>query len=399
MSRKINVLVVANDPTLIYNFQEFAKDSFETLEVVDSTEAALNIHEIGRFDIIYIDLNLPNMSALELIKNIKNYDKNQEFIVLIDEKNKNELLPLIRNNISSFIVKPVNKEKFMQVTEKTKLLLKDCVTCISLQELQSEIEETSYQHGLKTNILIQQSKLAQTGEMISMIAHQWRQPLSAITAIVGSIRTRMELDMYKKNTDPYLALENDLYSAFHRIEESADFLSKTVNDFRNFYRPETGINKFNVSELIESVCRMALLDKDQLNIELKITADTSITLTSFENELKQVLINIINNAKDAFAEKSIQNPKLRIALKQGGAFVYINVTDNAGGIDPAHSEQIFLPYFSTKSEKNGTGIGLHMSKTIIENHLGGVLSMSNNMAFGGADFCIKIPLIKEDNIA
>jgi two-component system, NtrC family, C4-dicarboxylate transport sensor histidine kinase DctB len=232
-----------------------------------------------------------------------------------------------------------------------------------------------------------------------MIAHQWRQPLSVITSIIAAVQTRMDLDIYKKSKEPYEQLEGDLKNAFEHIEESADFLSKTINDFRNFYRPETGICTFTVSDLIDSVCRMALLDRNQLNIDLKIIKDDSITLTTFENELKQVLINIINNAKDVFKEKNIQNPKLRISFKQGGAFVYINIVDNAGGIPASICEQIFLPYFSTKSEKNGTGIGLHMAKTIIESHIAGTLTVTNNEAFGGADFCIKIPFSVQEKTA
>lgn len=398
MNKKVNVLIIASDPITVADIKEFGNDHFEQVEVVYSAEDALDIHEKGRFDIIYMDITTSEMSAIELIKNIKNYDINQQFIVLIDEKDKKNLFSMIQHDVFSFMIKPIYSEKFTRITNKTKALLLNCNTCDSLLQLQNKVQTTSHQNDLKTNILIQQSKLAQTGEMISMIAHQWRQPLSAITAITGTIRTQMDLDVYKNSENPYAKLEHDVFSAFERIEESADFLSKTVNDFRNFYRPETGISQFYVFNLIESVCRMALLDKDQLNIDLKLTMDKSIQLNTFENELKQVLINIINNAKDAFIEKKVVKPRFRISLKQGGSFIYINLTDNAGGIDPEIMDQIFLPYFSTKSEKNGTGIGLYMSKVIIENHIGGVLSMSNNLAFGGADFCIQIPSGRQESI-
>ena len=399
MITTINALIVSSDPILVYDIHTFGKDLFSEFEVVNSAEDALEIHEIGRFDIIYISLNLPGMNGSELIKNIQNYDKKQQFIVLFDEDDDKQLVNILRYDVSSFILKPISLEKFIRVTNRAKLLMNDCITCESVRMLQGKVSNISHQNDLQSNLLIQQSKLAQTGEMISMIAHQWRQPLSVITSIIAAIQTRMDLDIYKKAKEPYDQLESDLKNAFERIEESADFLSKTVNDFRNFYRPETGICTFSVSELIDSVCRMALLDKNQLNIDLKIIQDDSITLSTFENELKQVLINIINNAKDAFIEKNIQNPKLRISLKQGGAFVYINIVDNAGGIPASISEQIFLPYFSTKSEKNGTGIGLHMAKTIIESHIAGTLTVTNNEAFGGADFCIKIPFSVQEKTA
>jgi signal transduction histidine kinase len=291
------------------------------------------------------------------------------------------------------MIKPMSAQKFIAIANQASSLLKDAIDSKSTQALNDKLSE---EQELQTNMLIQQSKLAQTGEMISMIAHQWRQPLAVITAITATLRTRIDLDVYAKKENPYEQLEIDIRGAFERIEESADYLSKTVNDFRNFYRPETGLSTFKASDLIESVYRMALLDKTLLNIDLKTQYDDAIVLTSYENELKQALINIINNAKDAFADQNIQNPKLNISIKKGGEFVYINIVDNAGGINPNIIDQIFLPYFSTKSKKNGTGLGLHMAKTIIEHHVEGVLGVTNNIAFGGADFCIKIPINKKE---
>lgn len=391
MTKKLNALIIASNPHEVHELNLAQNDNFNEIDIVSSAEDALNIHEVGRFDLIYVDFNLPKMNAVELISNIKNYDKQQLFAVIISEEEAKHLFSIIKHGVSLFMVKPISTQKFIDIANQARYVLKEAITSQSTQILN---EQLSQENELQTNILIQQSKLAQTGEMISMIAHQWRQPLSVITAITATLRTRIGLDVYTSAPNPYELLEADIYNAFDRIEESADYLSKTVNDFRNFYRPETGLTTFKASDAVESVFRMALLDKTLLNIDLKINHDFSIVLTSYENELKQALINIINNAKDAFVEQKIQNPKLRISIKQGGEFIYINVVDNAGGIDPAIMDQIFLPYFSTKNKKNGTGLGLHMAKTIIEHHIKGTLSVTNNTAFGGADFCIKIPMNK-----
>ncbi|MDP2077091.1 MAG: HAMP domain-containing sensor histidine kinase [Sulfuricurvum sp.] len=396
MTKKLNALIVTSTPDAVHELNLVENDVFDEIDIVHSAEDALNIHEIGRFDIIYIDFNLENMNAKELISNIKNYDKNQLFSVIISEKDAPHLFSIIKNDVSLFMIKPISAQKFITIANQAASVLKESIDSQSTQIFN---EKLSQEHELQTNILIQQSKLAQTGDMISMIAHQWRQPLAVITAITATLRTRIDLDVYTKTQNPYEQLQADLCNAFERIEESADYLSKTVNDFRNFYRPETGLSTFKASELIDSVCRMALLDKALLNIDLKINHDDSIILTSYENELKQALINIINNAKDAFGEQEIENPKLRISVKQGGEFVYINIADNAGGISSSIVDQIFLPYFSTKSKKNGTGLGLHMSKTIIEHHIEGTLSVTNNTAFGGADFCIKIPINKMEVVS
>lgn len=395
MTKKYNALIISSSPDSVHHLNLAESDHFDEIEIVNSAEDALNIHEIGRFDIICIDLKLPGMKAVELISNIRNYDRNQLFAVMVSEEDNKQLFSLIKHGVSLFMAKPMSLQKFIDIANQAGCALKDASDTKSTQMLNEKLSEQS---DLQTNILIQQSKLAQTGEMISMIAHQWRQPLAVITAITATLRTRMDLDIYTNSENPYQQLEGDIYNAFERIEESAEYLSKTVNDFRNFYRPETGVSNFRASDMIDSVCRMALLDKTLLNIDLSINHDKTITLTTYENELKQAMINIINNAKDAFVEQKIKNPKMRISVKHGGEFVYINIADNAGGISPSIAEQIFLPYFSTKSEKNGTGIGLHMAKTIVEHHIGGTLSMINNMAFGGADFCIKIPIAKKESL-
>ena len=393
MTKKLNALIVTSDLDALHELKLTQNDIFDEIDIVNSAEDALNIHEIGRFDIIYVDFNLPRMNANELISNIKNYDKNQLFSIIINEEEAQNLFSIIKHGVSLFMIKPMSVQKIIAIANQASSLLKDVIDQKSTLALNDKL---SKEQELQTNMLIQQSKLAQTGEMISMIAHQWRQPLAVITAITATLRTRIDLDVYTKKENPYEQLEADTRSAFERIEESADYLSKTVNDFRNFYRPETGLSTFRASDLIESVCRMALLDKTLLNIDLKTFYDDAIILTSYENELKQALINIINNAKDAFADQNIQNPKLNISIKKGGEFVYINVVDNAGGINPDIMDQIFLPYFSTKSKKNGTGLGLHMAKTIIEHHIEGILGVTNNIAFGGADFCIKIPIEKKE---
>lgn len=392
LSKGLAILIVESNLVLADEYRDILSHLFDTIEVVNSAEEALLMYEANRFSIILVNLDLPQMNGIEMISNIINDDNNQKFIALIDENDAAKLIELYRMNISSCIFKPFNLENFINIAyDMLRILSQDRLIEEQTKPSHLHVSEITENSKFSDPFLIQQSKLAQTGEMISMIAHQWRQPLSVITAITGKIRTRMDLDIYKRAEDPYAQLESDLHDAFIRIEEAADFLSKTVNDFRNFYRPANKVTTFNASALIDSVCRMALLDKNQLDIEVEIQKDESIVLTSYENELKQVLINIVNNAKDAFIEMDTVKPKLYITLKKEGEYVYLNIIDNGGGIPTAIIDKIFLPYFSTKSQKNGTGIGLHMAKTIIEHHIGGNLSVTNNELFGGADFCIKIP--------
>lgn len=365
---KSALLVIRNDPSAQAAI-DAAGSLFGDVEIVHSALEALRRYERGRFDLIYLDPDLPDMSGAEVAETIKKVDDEQPFAVFVSAEDTRFVYRLIRLNLCTFIAKPIAIENFVRIT---------LYTIRGFTELHEQLS-------------LQQQKMVQTGELISMIAHQWRQPLSAITTIIGTLRTRLSLDFYHKSADPFNALERDLDGAFGKIEESATFLSKTVNDFRNFYRPNNLPTEFNVAEIIERVCRMVLMDKALHNIELTLNLDRSILLNTFESELMQVLINLLNNSRDAIQEKKVKNPKISISLTQGESEVYLNILDNAKGIAQEVREKIFLPYFSTKTQKNGTGIGLHMSKTIIENHLKGSITVTNDPLFGGADFCITLP--------
>lgn len=391
IGKDLRIMIVENDKALSNSSHELLAPFFDEIIVVKTVEEALSFYTPSTFAIIYVDLALLDMSGMELITKIRSLDRYQKFIVFIDENNIHMMVKLYEIGVTFFAVKPFIPKCFLQVTyDAIRILLPDQYVEEQVREFHKKLADITEENKLQCNLIMQQSKLIQTGEMLSMIAHQWRQPLSVITAIIATTRTRIGLDIYKRADDPYLALEEDLGNAFVRIEEAADFLSKTVNDFRNFYRPTNTANTFNVAELINSVCRMVIPEKHFLDIDLELNTDKSIVITNFENELKQVLINIINNAKDVFIEKNIENPKLRITLQKKEESIYINITDNAEGIPASIIEKIFLPYFSTKSAKNGTGIGLHMAKTIIERHIGGTLSVTNDEIFCGADFCIEI---------
>lgn len=397
MCSTLSALIVEGDAALAQSYRDTISQFFGEVTMVCSAEEALSLHEPGRYSIIYTELEMPKMNGIELINNIKNYDKDQKFIVITASEEQGQLFKLLKLNVTSLILKPFTVESFFKITlDSVSILLQDRYRKQRTSQLNRKLNEVTREKELQESILIQQSKLAQTGEMISMISHQWRQPLSSITAIISNIKTKLDLEVFLRSENPYATLEADLRSAFARIDESAEYLSKTVNDFRNFYRIDNEAETFNVVETIESVCRMVLPDSQDIVSNIDFGQKKDLMLHTFEGEFKQVLINIINNAKDAFIEKKLKNPKLSIKVREVEAILYIDIIDNAGGVPEEIMENIFLPYFSTKDKKNGTGIGLHMAKTIVEQHMRGQLSVSNHQLHGGADFCIKIPLFKKD---
>ena len=242
--------------------------------------------------------------------------------------------------------------------------------------LHEKVVEEEAKNKLNQELMQQQSRLAQMGEMISMIAHQWRQPLSAITATTGALETRATLNK----------LDNQMVlNSTKRIKDVAQHLSSTIDDFRNFFKQDKEKVVTDFSKVIDSVYSIIESTLSQKNIELNIIKNSTISLYTYEGELKQVLLNLIKNAEDALIENNIENPKIDVIINEN----QLIVKDNAGGIPPYIMDKIFDPYFSTKLKKDGTGLGLYMSKTIIEEHCRGKLIVSNDK--DGAKFVILLP--------
>jgi len=233
---------------------------------------------------------------------------------------------------------------------------------------------------LAQELLIAQSRNAAMGEMVSMIAHQWRQPIS----VIGMCANNMLLDIELENIDT-----KEFDKQLHDILFQTDHLSSTIDDFRNFFKPNKHKESVSVKSILEDALK--LLEKSFENhlitLSLHVNSDTAIML--HKRELLQVFLNILKNAKEALEQHKIEQGIISIFLDEDDESLYVKICDNGGGIAPEIIGRIFEPYFSTKSEKNGTGLGLYMSKTIVEKHLLGELKAYNHD--DGACFEIILP--------
>jgi len=243
--------------------------------------------------------------------------------------------------------------------------------------------------------LLQQSKLAQMGEMISMIAHQWRQPLGAIAATSINLKTKIILQTYDLSKEEDVSKCNSYFNdKLSDIESYVQLLTKTIDDFRDFYKP----NKQSVETIINAPLQKALQiiqsSIKSKNIEISKRFESTSKVLLFESEIMQVILNILQNAQDNFQEKKIQNPIILLNTYDSENKVIVEICDNGGGVPDELITKIFDPYFSTKHERNGTGLGLYMSKTIIDEHHSGKLQVSN--IAGGACFKIELPLSSEN---
>jgi PAS domain S-box-containing protein len=215
--------------------------------------------------------------------------------------------------------------------------------------------------------LLENSRTAAMGEMISMIAHQWRQPLSVINTLIATLRIKKELDMLDDKV---------VDESFTKIEKTVGFLSDTINDFRNFFKKNKELTETTIQIVFDKSTNLLKSDMLINEIMYEENIDTDILLSTYQNELVQTIMNILKNSIDAFKENPQENQILHIKAYLIHTNVIIEIQDNAGGIPKDILSKVFEPYFSTKS-KNGTGLGLYVCKTIIEEHLDGKLTMSS----------------------
>ncbi|WP_417333278.1 ATP-binding protein [Halarcobacter sp.] len=219
----------------------------------------------------------------------------------------------------------------------------------------------------KEKLLMQQSKMAAMGEVLENIAHQWRQPLSTISSASTGIKLQHELGVLK---------DEMFFESLDIINNSSQFLSKTIDDFRSFFKPDQEKQYFNFDDVFEKV-KMIINSKFKTEeIELIKTSDETEVL-NYSNALIQVLINIFNNSKDAFIENNIDKRVIFIDAYKEKDNLIIKIKDNAGGISKDIIDKVFEPYFTTKHKTHGTGIGLYMCEEIVTKHMQGKIEVQN----------------------
>lgn len=332
----------------------------------------------------FIDLNEIINNAIEGILIIKNgfiKEMNQSLLDILGYENKSDLI----GNLATGILIPTSKEKYIKYNSKifqeisliTKngdfipviIKIKDITFSKEEYKMVSILDLSELKEKEKEKVMLLQSKHSAMGEMISMIAHQWRQPLSCISTILS--RVKLKNNMHN-NLD-----KEFLNNILDEMNGYIQYMSNTIDDFRNFFSIDTQKELTSLNEIVLNAYK--IVDKSFLleNIIIEIQNYELSKRFYFKNELIQILLNILNNAKDAFLEKNIKNPKIEISFSQNKDYQNIFIKDNAGGIDEKIISNIFEPYFSTKSKKNGSGLGLYICKTILEKDNLGTISVEN----------------------
>lgn len=247
------------------------------------------------------------------------------------------------------------------------------------QHLEQKVSEAVSELRKKDKILIAQSRQAAMGETIGNIAHQWRQPLNALGLIVQELkltygRAEFTKESLDANVDKAMLLINHM--------------SKTIDEFQHFFKPNASRTLFSVNAAVAKALQLAESYLKKASITVEVVEQNQVQIDGYENEYSQVLLNILNNSKDAFEARDVESRLITIMIRREDCRSVVTVTDNAGGIPNDVIEKIFDPYFTTKGPQKGTGIGLYMARNIIEKHMHGSLSVRNGN--GGSEFRIEI---------
>jgi len=337
---------------------------FEDNICVDINEEALELFRYEKED------DLLGKEILDIFsKNITKYDKDN----LLDNNINHQFeLEMVRSDNSEFPA-AIKERNILLENKQTKI-----IAVLDLTEIKR-----------KEDMLAQQSKLASMGEMIGNIAHQWRQPLTSISISASNIKLNYELDMFD---------EEEFYELTNSIIESTEFLSNTINDFQSFLKGDGIRSNFTVQEVVKRVLMLVSGNIKSVNIEVIEQYNTDKKIFGIENEFTQSLLNIINNARDALKEKDLDHKYIFITTwwDEKQEKIVVSIKDNAGGIPKQILPKIFEPYFTTKHQSQGTGLGLYMTHQMLVDNLNAKIEVTNetytynDTQYTGAEFKISI---------
>lgn len=368
---ELKLLVIEDDELLLKKISKILKREItEVYSFSNPREALENISKISP-DIILSDISMPEMTGLEMYKELKNKNINIPIILASAFSEPEYFIEAIKLKVKNFIVKPINTENLL-----------DQIRTFA-EELKIEKEKEK-----KERLLFIQSKMATLGEMLGNIAHQWKQPLNSISLCASTIQVGQELETidYDKELKEYTKI----------IMDSVEYMNATINDFQNYLRPNNFESSFSLIGTIKKVETLISAQMKTNSVTL-IKNIEDIKVCSFENELLQVIVNLFKNSIDEFVKKDVRkNAYVFVDIYEENDETILEIKDSAGGIPVKYINSVFDAYFTTKETLNGTGIGLYMSKEIIENKLEGEISVSNstysyeNNEYTGALFRIKI---------
>ena len=374
---QINILIVDDVQANLISLEALLETMDENYNIIkadcgsDALEITLNRH----VDLIILDIQMPGMDGFEVAQLLKSNKITKDIPVIFltaafksqEWKEKGFSLGAV-----DYLTKPIDENQF-----------------INRIALYAKLIKSISQNREKDKILAESSKMVSLGEMIANIAHQWRQPLSVISTGATGLQVQKE----------YGVLTDKIFNDTCRmIDDNAQYLSKTIDDFRNFIKGNSEKKVFTLKEEVDSFLHLVegTIKNHNLNIILDISDE--IKIDGYPNELTQCLLNVFNNAKDVLDDLDEKNRYIFISANIENQKLIINIKDSGGGISKDIISKIFEPYFTTKHKSQGTGLGLHMTYNLVVNGMNGKITVENTtynykeQRYSGAKFIITLPL-------
>ena len=332
------------------NFFDLLNTAIEAIAIFDENDNLVKLNKSGKLMFnYYFKKNSENKTISDFIP--------EDFISEVKDRLNNKIFEQFEINLlrsDKTIFPGLIAVKTIQIENKIHTI----ITIVDLTQIK-----------LQDKFLQQQAKLAQMGELLSMIAHQWRQPLTAISAASENLKLKTLLNKIDNNT---------IHTATNDINKYTSYLSNTINDFKNFYKTNKSKELTNLNEMAEKSLNIIEDSITFRNIRIIKNLKSTSSIETFMSEVTQVILTLLQNAEDILLDKQTQNPYIKINTFEDDEYLYLQVIDNGGGIPQDILDKIFDPYFSTKHEKNGSGLGLYFAKSIIENNCDALLTVENN---------------------
>ena len=347
----LSVLIVEDDSNVSDMMKHYLERVTDKVFIASNGKEGYELFLKQKPEIVISDIIMPIMNGLEMCAKIRKESNTTQLIIFTGFTDKEKMINAIDAGVNHFLFKPFELKIFVATLEQS------ATTLLQIKELQHAKQESE-------QLMLAQSRQAAMGEMIVMIAHQWRQPLATVSMYVNNMLLSIELDEIDKDEFNIL---------LHKISKSLLHLSETIDDFKDYFQPKKEKERANISQTIDKTLDIVAKSLENNNIEVRKSYTKDVELNIYHREFLQVLINIINNAKESIVESSKEHGLIEIEIKDSENYVTIMICDNGKGIEKADEPHVFEPYFSTKG-KNGTGLGLYMCKTIIEKHLNGKIS-------------------------
>ncbi len=380
INEKISVLYVEDQLDIQEEFVDILELYVDEIHIASNGKEGLEQYQTTLPDIIITDIQMPIMSGLEMVKEIRQKDQEVPIIITSAFEDSEYLLQAIGLGVEYYLLKPVVLNKLQDRLEliKKRIMQKRELEAYQLY-LEDRIEEEVALGEAKEALLIEQNKSSEVGQMVSIIAHQWKQPLHYLNLLIEDLGMEYE----------YQPLSKEYIKDF--VQKGTDrvkFLSETMDNFLSFYKSETKAKDFSVSKVAHEISLFLDMSFKALGINIDIIVKDDFSLHGIENEFQQVILNLVNNAKEAFDGQKRADANITVDISMHENEGIVVVQDNAGGISSTVIGNIFNIDYTTKQD--GNGIGLYLVKKIVEERFNGSIEVSNTES--GACFVLKFQI-------